>query len=149
MDPVLLVVSKENCRLEDMSMEEPSVWLRTHTAYTGDKVSHREAGQPVGRFLSGFREARRKSPELFCPCHGSDALRDCVRVWGCPEATENEQICVFLSQYIHSVFANAVLQVDMFAGEATDWVRLNNFCLQQAKHTVPPKQTAKLQVCDI
>ena len=65
LDSVLLVPSVRHSRLEDMSHNEPSVWLREFSYEVDGKVQTYKKGQLVGPFLAPWRELRRQQPYLF------------------------------------------------------------------------------------
>ncbi len=101
----------------------------------------RVKGDKVGNnLMKSHRDLRREEPELY---------QKGVRVWGQPQAYEDEIIVFWLSELDAETSVQSVCQVDMFAGELTEGVQAINFCRQQAKHILGPKQTAKLQVTDV
>jgi hypothetical protein len=101
----------------------------------------RVKGEKVGsNLMQSHRDLRREEPELY---------QKGVRVWGQPQAYEDEIIVFWLSELDAETSVQSVCQVDMFAGELTEGVQAINFCRQQAKHILGPKQTAKLQVTDV
>ena len=62
---LLIVQAGQACLLQDMSVQEPSVWLRTHKFSHQGVVKERVAGTPVGALMGTWRELRRKIPGLF------------------------------------------------------------------------------------
>ena len=62
---LLIVQAAQPCFLDDMSVEEPAVWLRSHKIVCHGRMLDRVEGEPVGALLSTWRQARRDFPELF------------------------------------------------------------------------------------
>ena len=62
---VLLVPGSQPARLEDMSLQEPSVWLRTHNVIVDCKLIERVEGAKVGQLARGWRDLRRERPGFF------------------------------------------------------------------------------------
>ena len=137
---VLLVPSNQPCRLEDMSLEEPAVWLRAHTVMLGDRTLERKAGQPVGKLLSAWREARGRQPRLF----SGDVL-----FWGQGEATMDESISHFLVDLRSNEAKHLLLEVDCVGCEQTLHVTGYKFLHNQVQHNIGVKQTARMQITDI
>ena len=52
-------------RHQDMSFNEPSVWLRTHSFVVDGVLVKRECGSPVGALAADWRLTRRKNKEMF------------------------------------------------------------------------------------
>ena len=143
LDSILLLPGSEHARLEDMSEGlEPAVWTRTHSVQAKGKVIHREEGAKVGKLGGTLRELRRQQPFLFSSG---------VRVWLQPESTMDSTISCMLSDMIKEDegFEHCLQQVDMFGGEHTDACLKRNFLNNQAKHTIGPKVTAKMQLTDV
>jgi len=119
LDFVLLVLGNSHARLEDMSMDEPSVWLRTHK-FDIDGISvHRQKGQRVGCLGLPWRKARRQAPHLFYKTRVGEEgewRQGCVRVWFQRKATEDRTIASMLSDLIveetRHIFMEAFLNVD-------------------------------------
>ena len=145
LDSIYLTACAEPCRLEDMSIEEPAVWTRTHTVWLRGKAKLREAGTKVGGLLRSWREHRRRKPESY---------KRGVRVWGQPESTMDENICALLTQTdqedaVTHEASQSILQVDLFGGEHTAYSRDLKWLAYQPQASIGPKQTAKVQVTDI
>ena len=143
-ESILIVPCAWHCRLEDISTAaraSDEVWTRSHSfIYNGETVV-RKKGEKVGNnLMKSHRDLRREEPGLY---------RKGVRVWGQPQAYEDEIIVFWLSELDSESSVQSVCQVDMFAGEMTENVQAINFARQQAKHIIGPKQTAKLQVTDV
>ena len=62
---ILLVPCSQPCCLADMSLDEPSKWLRTHCVIVAGERKQRVAGEEVGALLSAWRQLRR---DLFLSC---------------------------------------------------------------------------------
>ena len=62
---LLLVQASQPCFLADMSVEEPSVWLRSHKVIAKGVELERVEGERVGALMSTWRELRRAEPYLF------------------------------------------------------------------------------------
>ena len=118
LDFVLLVPGHRHASLEDMSMDEPSLWLRTHEFEIDGIVFVRKKGQPVGNLGLSWRKERRQAPALFYKTRvGKEGewRQGCVRVWFQPKATEDRVIASMLSDLIveetRHIFMEAFLNV--------------------------------------
>ena len=117
-------------------------WLKTHQICINGRTEVRKAGDPVPKnLLKAWRELRAKYPEMF---------EKGVKVWGSPNAYQNEVVCEAMSAELAELFPNGCLhQVDMFSGELTELLEQANFLRHQPKKVIPSKQTAKSQLTDL
>ena len=119
LDSVLLVPAAKHARLEDMSMYEPSIWLRDHKIEIDGNWTERKKGQRVGTLGAPWRAARRRHPNLFyrervgAPTEWKHGL---VRVWFQPKSTEDTIIASMLSDQIvedtRHIFMEAFLNIN-------------------------------------
>ena len=119
LDSVLLVPAAKHARLEDMSMYEPSLWLRDHKFEMDGIPIVRKKGQRVGTLGGPWRAARRRHPTLFYreregePTEWKHGL---VRVWFQPKSTEDTIIASMLSDQIvedtRHIFMEAFLNIN-------------------------------------
>ena len=57
--PGCLVASGVHCRLENISLEEPAVWLQTEEFWVGSERVYRKRGEKVGpKVMSEWRKFR-------------------------------------------------------------------------------------------
>ena len=119
LDFVLLVFGARHARLEDMSMHEPSVWLRTHKFEIDGIPTVRKKGDRVGTLGREWRNARRRHPSLFYRNRGgapTEWKHGLVRVWFQPKSTEDTIIASMLSDQIvedtRHIFMEAFLNIN-------------------------------------
>ena len=151
---VLIVPCEQPCRLLDMSMEEPAVWLRTHQVVAKGKIVQREEGQPVGQLLRSWRDHRRKCPDLYQDEAGSFENAP-VQIFGQQQATMDQSICVLLSDQLAKEelprlgCKQAIVQTDCAGCEHTPLVKAVKSVNQQVDHIIGPKQTQPMQRVDL
>ena len=141
LDSILMTHCGTVVRLEDIC-PFTDTWLKDQNLTINGKSVVRKKGEKVPlSLMRPWRELRKKHPEMF---------EQGVRVWGSPNAYQNEVTCSLHSELLEEEFPEGcVHQVDMFAGELTEVVENLNFVRNQVKTVIPPKQTAKVQVTDI
>ena len=138
---ILLVPCSQACRLADMSVTEPSVWLRDHAVCVNGERRQRRRGEKVGALLSSWRAARRAQSHMF---------EAGVLVYGQPESTEDESVCCLIAEEIrHEAPHGCLLSVDLFGGEHTACTSTVHWLYQQVVHTIGPHVTNKLQLTDV
>jgi len=144
---VLIVPAEQPARLQDMSFEEPAVWLRDHMVLVKGRVVHRQQGQPVGSLMRGWRHHRRKCPELY--------QDKAVLIYGQSQATMDQSICVLLSDQLRQEelpklgCQTAVVQTDCAGCEHTPLVKAVKCQNNQVDHIIGPKQTQAMQRVDL
>ena len=119
LDSVLLVPAAKHARLEDMSMYEPSIWLRDHKFEIDGIPTVRKKGDRVGTLGREWRNARRRHPSLFYRNRGgapTEWKHGLVRVWFQPKSTEDTIIASMLSDQIvedtRHIFMEAFLNIN-------------------------------------
>ena len=141
LDSILFVHCSTVIRLEDICPFTDTYLKDQNMVINGKKVDKKKGEKVHPQLLKPWRELRRKRPDLF---------QQGVRVWGSPNAYQNEPSCSLHTELLEEEFPNGCLhQVDMFSGELTEVVESQNYCRNQVKTIIPPKQTAKAQVTDI
>mgnify|MGYP001181987470 FL=1 len=144
---VLIVPCDQPCRLKDISLEEPAVWTRDHEVLVKGKLVERKKGEPVGQLMRGWRDHRRKLPELY--------LDGAVEIYGQHQATMDQSICTLLSDQLRNEelpklgCRNAIVQTDCAGCEHTPLVKAVKYENQQVDHIIGPKQTQPMQRVDL
>ena len=144
---VLIVPCDQPCRLKDISLEEPAVWTRDHEVLVKGKLVERKKGEPVGQLMRGWRDHRRKLPELY--------LDGAVEIYGQHQSTMDQSICTLLSDQLRNEelpklgCRNAIVQTDCAGCEHTPLVKAVKYDNQQVDHIIGPKQTQPMQRVDL
>ena len=153
LDGILLTHGAKHARLEDMSFEEPSVWLRECSYELDGVVVPRKAGDRVGSLGAEWRDARRREAALFYSSREGPEewwLPGKVRVWFQQKATEDSVIAGMLSDLIvEEGHRFALSTTDCVASEHSPQVQLKNWLNNQPKHTIGMRQTFRTQVTDL
>ena len=136
----ILVVYGVHARLDNISLEEPAVWLENETFEAGGVKTVRKAGERVGpKIMKPWRELRANHPELF----------QGIKVWQQPAANVDSVIFQWQAKEEAAQFKQQVRLVDMFAGAWSETSAETNFLLQTLQSAVGPGMTAITQVTDV
>jgi len=112
------------------------------TVQYGDEKVDYKAGASAQGALAGWRKAR-DDPEL-----GAQAFTGELLIWGQPAAWADQCMCSWVSDYIASVYSQAVLLVDCLGAQWEPETLCRCWLNQQAQIPIAPNATSFLQPAD-